>query len=126
MILCICPHSLCVCCKNYIPSQKKETWVVPHRLRVSSNSGIKPSYTLQELPAFVRGKLCDIMPLSPFPVCVCCKNYIPSKKKKITRLIVKTNRKNCIYYQSIFAHMRISFSLLHMNTLIRNLYCRLK
>ena len=43
--------------------------------------GIKPSYTLQELLAFVRGKLCDIMPLSPFHVCV-LSVYFPSQKKK--------------------------------------------
>ena len=46
--------------------------------------GIKPSYTLQELPAFVRGKLCDIIPLSPFHVCV-FSVYFPSQKKKKKR-----------------------------------------
>ena len=48
---------------------------------MSSKTGIKPSYTLQELLAFVVGKLCDIMPLSLFCVCVLfvC---VPSQKKK--------------------------------------------
>ena len=63
--------------------RKGKIWVVPHRLRVSSKIGIKPSYTLQELPAFVVGKLCDIMPLSPFPLCVCVLSIcVPSQKKK--------------------------------------------
>ena len=37
----------------------------------------------EELPAFVRGKLCDIMPLFSFSVCVCVLSvYFPSQKKK--------------------------------------------
>ena len=83
-----CPHSLCVCCRLFtFHLKKRRTWVVPHRLRVSSSLGIKPSYTLQELPAFVRGKLCDIMPLSPFPVCVLLSVYFPSQKKKKKKVI---------------------------------------
>ena len=83
-----CPHSLCVCCCLFtFLLKKRRTWVVPHRLRVSSSLGIKPSYTLQELLAFVRGKLCDIMPLSPFPVCVLLSVYFPSQKKKKKKVI---------------------------------------
>ena len=45
-------------------------------------------HTLQELPAFVRGKLCNIMPLSPFHVCKLLSIYFPSQifffLKKIT------------------------------------------
>ena len=37
----------------------------------------------EELPAFVRGKLCDIMPLFSFSVGVCVLSvYFPSQKKK--------------------------------------------
>ena len=40
----------------------------------------------EELPAFVRGKLCDIMPLFSFSVCVCVLSvYFPSQKKKKKR-----------------------------------------
>ena len=44
---------------------------------MSSKTGIKPSYTLQELPV---DKLCDIMHLSPFPLCV-LSVCVPSLKK---------------------------------------------
>ena len=44
----------------------------------------------EELPAFVRGKLCDIMPLFSFSVCVCvcvvCLLSFSKKKKKMRKM----------------------------------------
>ena len=77
---------------------------------MSSSSGIKPSYTLQELAAFVRGKLCDIMPLSPFPMCV-LSVYFPSQKKKKKK---KKKKKRTVpvwiaNYSKLILHQLVGF-----------------